>query len=110
MAKGKGAILVTGARGQQGGAVAGELLARKHTVRAMTRTPDSDFGRMGRQQQVISAILARISSPAGALRLPATIGALQKSTDTDVQAPDFASLGPAAFNLSGDHVHRLMIA
>src|SRR5438552_17723645 len=42
MAKGKGAILVTGATGQQGGAVARELLARKHTGRAMTRTPDSD--------------------------------------------------------------------
>src|SRR3989454_10008894 len=42
MAKGKGAILVTGATGQQGGAVARELLARKHTVRAMTRKPDSD--------------------------------------------------------------------
>src|SRR5256712_168271 len=42
MAKGKGAILVTGATGQQGGAVARELLARKRTVRAMTRKPDSD--------------------------------------------------------------------
>jgi len=42
MVKGKGAILVTGATGQQGGAVARELLARKYTVRAMTRTPDSD--------------------------------------------------------------------
>src|SRR5881628_275769 len=42
MAKGKGAILVTGATGQQGGTVARDLLARKYTVRAMTRTPDSD--------------------------------------------------------------------
>ncbi|PYP45307.1 MAG: NmrA/HSCARG family protein [Gemmatimonadetes bacterium] len=42
MAKGKGPILVTGATGHQGGAVARELLARQHTVRAMTRKPDSD--------------------------------------------------------------------
>ena len=42
MAQGKGVILVTGATGHQGGAVARELLARKHTVRAMTRKPDSD--------------------------------------------------------------------
>jgi uncharacterized protein YbjT (DUF2867 family) len=35
-------ILVTGATGQQGGAVVRELLGRKHTVRAMTRKPDSD--------------------------------------------------------------------
>jgi len=42
MPQGKGVILVTGATGHQGGAVARELLARKHTVRAMTRKPDSD--------------------------------------------------------------------
>jgi len=35
-------ILVTGATGQQGGAVARELLAAGHKVRAMTRNPDSE--------------------------------------------------------------------
>lgn len=35
-------ILVTGATGQQGGAVARELLARGRAVRAMTRNPESD--------------------------------------------------------------------
>jgi uncharacterized protein YbjT (DUF2867 family) len=35
-------ILVTGATGQQGGAVAGALLSRGHHVRALTRSPDSD--------------------------------------------------------------------
>lgn len=34
-------ILVLGATGQQGGAVARELLARGHRVRALTRAPDS---------------------------------------------------------------------
>ena len=38
-------ILVTGATGQQGGAVAHELLARGHRVRAMTRKPDSAAAR-----------------------------------------------------------------
>jgi uncharacterized protein YbjT (DUF2867 family) len=38
-------ILVTGATGQQGGAVARELLASGYRVRAMTRTPESDQGR-----------------------------------------------------------------
>jgi uncharacterized protein YbjT (DUF2867 family) len=37
-----GTILVTGARGQQGGAVARELLAAGHSVRAMTRHPESE--------------------------------------------------------------------
>jgi uncharacterized protein YbjT (DUF2867 family) len=42
MRKGKDVILVTGATGQQGGAVARELLANGHKVRAMTRRPESD--------------------------------------------------------------------
>lgn len=35
-------ILVTGATGQQGGAIAGELLQHDYTVRAMTRNPQSE--------------------------------------------------------------------
>src|SRR5207244_13620694 len=42
MARNKDVILVTGASGHQGGAVARELLGRGHRVRAMTRKPDSD--------------------------------------------------------------------
>jgi uncharacterized protein YbjT (DUF2867 family) len=38
-------ILITGATGKQGGAVARELLAAGHRVRAMTRHPDSDHAR-----------------------------------------------------------------
>ncbi len=39
-------ILVTGATGQQGGAAARELLAAGHRVRAMTRNPDSENGKV----------------------------------------------------------------
>ena len=42
MKKGEDVILITGATGQQGGAVARELLGRGHSIRAMTRNPDSD--------------------------------------------------------------------
>ncbi len=38
-------VLVTGATGHQGGAVARELLARRYHVRAMTRRPDSERAR-----------------------------------------------------------------
>ncbi len=41
MEKGKSIILVTGATGQQGGAVARHLLSRGHKVRALTRKPES---------------------------------------------------------------------
>ena len=38
-------ILVTGATGQQGGATAHELVARGHSVRALTRKPESEKAR-----------------------------------------------------------------
>lgn len=45
MNKGTDVILVTGATGQQGGAVARELLARGHRISAMTRTPHGERAR-----------------------------------------------------------------
>ncbi len=41
----KRSVLVTGATGQQGGAVAAALLSRGHRVRALTRRPDSEAAR-----------------------------------------------------------------
>ena len=41
----KRTIMVTGATGQQGGAVARALLSRGHRVKALTRKPDSDGAR-----------------------------------------------------------------
>jgi uncharacterized protein YbjT (DUF2867 family) len=41
METGKDLIVITGATGQQGGAIARELLAKGHKVRAVTRKPDS---------------------------------------------------------------------
>jgi uncharacterized protein YbjT (DUF2867 family) len=41
----KRSVLVTGATGQQGGAVARALLSRGHRVKALTRRPDSDAAR-----------------------------------------------------------------
>jgi uncharacterized protein YbjT (DUF2867 family) len=41
METGKSLIAITGATGQQGGAIARELLAKGHKVRAITRKPDS---------------------------------------------------------------------
>jgi len=45
METGRNLIVVTGATGKQGGAIARELLARGHKVRAMTRKPDSPAAR-----------------------------------------------------------------
>lgn len=43
--KDRKSVLITGATGHQGGAVARELLARRYHVRAMTRHPDSEKAR-----------------------------------------------------------------
>jgi uncharacterized protein YbjT (DUF2867 family) len=58
MADGK-TILVTGATGNQGGAVARELLARGHRVRAMTRKPQGEAARAlaGRGAEVVAGDL-----------------------------------------------------
>jgi uncharacterized protein YbjT (DUF2867 family) len=45
MNTGKDLILVTGATGSQGGAIARELLAKGHKVRAMTRHPESPMAK-----------------------------------------------------------------
>jgi uncharacterized protein YbjT (DUF2867 family) len=45
MKTGRNVILVTGATGQQGGAVARKLLEKGHRIRAMTRKPDSPAAR-----------------------------------------------------------------
>ena len=45
-------VLITGATGQQGGAVARALVSRGHRVKALTRKPDSDVaGSWCRQAQ-----------------------------------------------------------
>jgi len=53
MQVGSDLVLVTGATGHQGGAVARELLAKGHKVRVMTRKPDSpaakELGKLGAQ-------------------------------------------------------------
>jgi uncharacterized protein YbjT (DUF2867 family) len=54
MEKGIDVILVTGATGQQGGAVARELLAAGHKVRAMTRKPE------GEAAQALAALGAEV--------------------------------------------------
>ena len=41
----KRSVLVTGATGQQGGAVARALMSKGHRVKALTRNPDSDAAR-----------------------------------------------------------------
>jgi len=90
MARGQGVILVTGATGQQGGAVARELLARKHAVRAMTREPDSDaaqaLGRLG--AEVVKGDLNDADSLRRVLRGAWGVFAVQNTWEAGVEGEE----------------------
>jgi uncharacterized protein YbjT (DUF2867 family) len=90
MAKGKGVILVTGATGQQGGAVARELLARKHTVRAMTRKPDSDAAQALARQgaEVVKGDLNDVESLRRALQGAWGVFAVQNTWEAGVEGEE----------------------
>jgi len=80
-------ILVTGATGQQGGAVARELLAAGHTVRAMTRHPDGPaaqaLARSG--AEVIQGDLDSADSLQGAVRGAWGLFAVQNTWEAGVE-------------------------
>ncbi len=51
---------------------------------ARTRAPDSDFGRMARQQQVLAALRERARSPAGVPLVPGALPALREAITTNL--------------------------
>ena len=69
-------VLVTGATGQQGGAAARALLARGHTVRALTRNPYGDAAK------ALAAAGADVR--AGDFNDPATLTAAARGADTAI--------------------------
>lgn len=77
---------------------------------ARTRSQDSDFGRMGRQQQVAEAALQRLMSPHGLARVPALARVAWDSVQTDLSPLDVALLVPAPLSLPGDRIRHLVIA
>jgi uncharacterized protein YbjT (DUF2867 family) len=90
MAQGKGVILVTGATGQQGGAVARELLGRKHTVRAMTRKPDGAAARALARQgaEVVKGDLNDAESLRRALQGAWGVFAVQNTWEAGVEGEE----------------------
>jgi uncharacterized protein YbjT (DUF2867 family) len=87
MENGKHVILVTGATGQQGGAVARELLNRGHKVTAMTRKPDSDAAKTlaGLGATVVQGDLDDLASLEQALQGVWGVFALQNTWEVGVE-------------------------
>src|SRR6267142_2674769 len=90
MAQGKGVILVTGATGQQGGAVARVLLARRHTVRAMTRKPESDAAQALTRQgaEDVNGDLSETDSLRRALQGARGVFAVQNTWEAGVEGEE----------------------
>jgi uncharacterized protein YbjT (DUF2867 family) len=90
MAQGQGVILVTGATGQQGGAVARELLGRQHTVRAMMRQPDSDAAKALARQgaEVVKGDLNDAESLRRALQGTWGVFAVQNTWEAGVEGEE----------------------
>lgn len=69
---------------------------------ARTRHQDNDFGRIARQQQVVAAVRAAMLNPLNWPRLPAALGAIQRSITSDVSPLDAAAIAAAFVRAPGD--------
>jgi LCP family protein required for cell wall assembly len=69
---------------------------------ARTRHEDSDFGRIGRQQQVLAAVRTAMLNPSNWPRVPAVIAAVSQTVKTDVTPLDAIAIGTAILRDPGD--------
>ena len=68
-------VLVTGATGQQGGAVAHALLTRGHSVKALTRKPDGDAARQLKSEG-IDVVVGDLGDATSILRAASGVGSM----------------------------------
>ncbi len=61
---------------------------------ARTRHQDDDYRRAERQQQVVDAVVHKLSNPLQVWRLPKVLSVLQSHIDTDMNVIDMLRLGP----------------
>ncbi|MCC6800078.1 MAG: LCP family protein [Anaerolineae bacterium] len=62
---------------------------------ARTRHQDDDYQRAERQQQVVDALIRKLSNPAQVFRWPRVLYVLRAHTDTDLSVWDLLEAGPA---------------
>jgi len=74
-----------------------------------TRAPDSDFGRMARQQQVLLALRAQALTPGGLLHLPRALVVWPQAVASDLSPRELAALLRTLALLSPDRLQTLVI-
>lgn len=90
MNTGEKVILVTGATGQQGGAVAHELLGRGHKIRALTRKPEGPAARQLRKlgAEIVSGNLDDAASLEAAVAGVWAVFAIQNTWEAGVEGEE----------------------
>ena len=71
---------------------------------ARTRHADNDFGRMKRQQQVLTAAYSQALGLGLIPKLPSLVGTLREMIDTDVPIPTMLSLANVARSIDDDAI------
>lgn len=80
------------------------LDGRRALQYARTRHPDSDFGRMRRQQQVLMAVRQKLLEPGTWPRLPAIVQALYGSVRTNVPLQEVLALANVARGIDAEDI------
>jgi uncharacterized protein YbjT (DUF2867 family) len=90
MQKGRDVVLVTGATGQQGGAVARQLLSHGHKVRALTRKPQGETAKAlaGLGAEVVPGDLDEVGSLEKALAGAWGVFSVQNTWEAGVEAEE----------------------
>jgi LCP family protein required for cell wall assembly len=74
-----------------------------------TRAPDSDFGRIARQQQLLLALRARALSLASVPRWPAALVALRQATTSDLSPLQFGGIVRSLVLLPPDRLQLVVV-
>ena len=76
---------------------------------ARARYNSSDFDRMRRTQEVVQAVMKKVMSPIGLLRLPALMNTYSESVQSNITPGDLLILGRLGIGFSGDKIHHYTI-
>jgi anionic cell wall polymer biosynthesis LytR-Cps2A-Psr (LCP) family protein len=76
---------------------------------ARTRHASSDFDRAARQQHVVIALVRKLASPEGLMRLPAVVSAGLGHLDTNLGPVEMLQRGVTALRVNPDHLKHQVV-
>jgi LCP family protein required for cell wall assembly len=76
---------------------------------ARARYNSSDFDRMRRTQEVVQAVMKKVASPIGLLKLPALMSAYSENVQSNITPGDLLILARSGIGFDADKVHHYTI-